>query len=111
MTQYAKIETRTAWIGGEFGEAYARRIFGDAIVNSLPRYSRGKSIGKFNAEIIWVKCIEGGWVRSGRDVMREESIGHVEKRAGKVLLCGIRNRDGIIHTHGDNQYLYLLDSI
>lgn len=105
------MQTRTAWIGGEFGEAYARRLFGDAIVDSLPRYSRGKSIGKFNAEITWVKCIEGGWVKGGRDVMREEAIGHVEKRAGKVLLAAIRNSNGILHTHGDNQYLHLLDSI
>lgn len=110
MTQHAKFETRSAWLGHEFGENYARRLFGDAVVDALPRYSRGKSVGKFKAEVAWVKCIEGGWISEGRDAMRDEAIGRVERRAGKVVLAVLRSRDtGDIATHGDIHYCRLLN--
>lgn len=110
MTQYAKFETRSAWLGNPFGESYARRIFGDAAIDALPRYSRGKSTGKLKAEIAWVRCTEGGWISLGRDVMREEAVGRVERRAGQTVLVVLRSRDaGNIATHGDIQYSGLLD--
>ena len=108
MTQYAKFKTNVAWLGQDFGEGFARRVFGDAAVDSLPRYARGKSAGKIKAEIAWVGCVEGGWVGQGRDAMREEAIGRVERRVGKTLYAQLRGRDAIYAASGDSSYEYLL---
>ena len=40
MTNRARIAHKRAWLGQQFGEDYARRLFGDEIVDSLPRYVR-----------------------------------------------------------------------
>lgn len=110
--QRAKFQSRAAWLGTDFGEQYARRLFGDSVVDALPRYVRGKSAGKFKADIAWLKCVEGGWVSAGRDVMRGESVGHAERRVGQVVLAVLRSRDGgEIATHGDAAYLPMLDQI
>ena len=112
MTQYAKFEARTAWLGKPFGESYARRLFGDSAVDALPRYVRGKNAGKFKAEVAWVKCVEGGWINEVADVMRGEAIGRVENRSGKVLTAVLRSREtGNIATHGEPQYLRMLDAV
>ena len=112
MPQYAKFETKAAWLGTTFGESYARRLFGDAVVNALPRYVRGKNAGKFKAEVAWVKCVEGGWINEGSDVMRGEATGRVENRSGKVLTAVLRAREtGNIATHGEPQYVRMLDAV
>jgi hypothetical protein len=96
MTQYAKFKTNVAWLGQDFGEGFARRVFGDAAVDSLPRYARGKSAGKIKAEIAWVRCVEGGWVGQGRDAMREEAIGRVGAPGWK---------DALRATEGERRHL------
>ena len=109
MTQYAKFQSRSAWLGTEFGESYARRLFGDEVVDSLPRYVRGKSVGKFKADVSWLKCIEGGWIKTGYDHMREESVGLVENRRGKVIVAILRTKDGnLVATYGDNGLLHVI---
>lgn len=110
MPQYAKFESRSAWLGQSFGEGYARRLFGDAVVDSLPRCTRGKNTGKIQAEIAWVKCLEGGWIRAGRD--RDHPVGRVERRVGKVVFAVLRSRDeeGFIATHGDIEYCQMLSN-
>lgn len=85
MTQYAKFETKSAWLGTEFGESYARKIFGDEIVDALPRGVRGKNKGKLKQTIGWVKVIEGGWVKTRYDYMSEEGVGYVENRSGSTI--------------------------
>lgn len=111
MTQYARFRSNAAWLGTEFGESFARRMFGDAAVDSLPRYKSGRSAGKVKADIAWVKCLEGGWVGEGRDAMREEAIGRVERRVGKTLYAQLRTRDAVFAATGDSTYEYLLRSI
>jgi hypothetical protein len=49
--QHASFQHKDAWVGGEFGESFARRKFGDDVVNSLPVKKRGKYKGRFNATI------------------------------------------------------------
>jgi len=80
MTNRASYATRTAWLGTEFGEQFARRQFGDEVVNALPRNTKGKNAGKHKASIQWVKVEQGGWVRQGPD-----GDGRVETRVGKVI--------------------------
>lgn len=109
MTQRAKFETKSAWLGTEFGEKYARKIFGDEFVDSLPRNVRGKNKGKLKQTIVWLKVIEGGWVSEGRDHVREEPIGRVENRSGSTIAWIILNSswDGgdIIKSKGDSHLI------
>jgi len=107
MTQYAKFEARNAWLGKEFGESYARRLFGDAVVDAAPRYSRGKNVGKFKATIEWVKCVEGGWINTG-PAYAGEATGRVENRSGKVVFAMLHDGSKTIATHGDVSYQYLI---
>ena len=84
--QHAVFERRTAWVGGEFGEQYARKKFGDVVVDSLPLKKRGKYKGRFNASIEWIKVTRPGWVPSGYSL--EESApaaGYVETRSDQVV--------------------------
>lgn len=105
MTQRARFETRSAWLGRPFGEGFARRIFGDALIDNLPRKQRGKYVGAIKAQIEWIKCTEGGWVSGGRDHMREAPVGRVENRVGSVLFIRLRGDDGsTIAEHGDATY-------
>ena len=105
MTQRAAFETRSAWVGSEFGEGFARRRFGDAAVDALPRYSKGKSAGKFKANIVWLKCTAGGWVGQG-STLQGEAVGRVENRRGAVLAAALVSNDGAecFATDGDPRY-------
>jgi hypothetical protein len=94
MTYKASITTRSAWLGKEFGEDYARKIFGDEIVDALPRYVRGKNAGKFKAEIEWAKVERGGWVRTGAGYGNgESSEGYVENRSGSSIAWRLVQRE------------------
>lgn len=65
MTNYAKIKTKTAYLSNDFGESYARYLFGDKIINTLPRYIKGQRKGLLKGKLIWKKCTKGGWVKTG----------------------------------------------
>lgn len=65
MVQYASITRRDAFLSGEFGESYARKLFGDVAVSTLPHISRGKRKGAIKGQLIWEKCVVGGWHRCG----------------------------------------------
>ena len=79
MTQYASIAERSAYLSSDFGEGFARRIFGDDVVDALPRYVRGERKGRLKGRIDWRKVEQGGWVR-----------GHgVENRVGKVIAASL----------------------
>ena len=93
MTQYASITTRSAWLGKEFGEEYARKIFGDDVVDALPRYVRGKNAGKFKAEIEWAKVERGGWIRTGAATANGDATGRVENRAGSTIAWRLIQRE------------------
>lgn len=112
MTQRAKFETKSAWLGTEFGEKYARKIFGDDIVDALPRNVRGKNKGKLKQTIVWLKVVEGGWISEGFDHAYEQAVGRVERRVGSTIAWVLRQStwDGgeIIDSKGDS---YLIREI
>ena len=56
----ANIETKQAYLSTEFGESYARKIFGDDLINQLPVITRGERKGKLKGYLIWDKVIAGG---------------------------------------------------
>lgn len=86
MTVRANYNIRESWLGKEFGESYARRLFGDDVVDALPKVSRGKNKGNFKASIRWIKIENGGWVPT-------ESGGFVENRKGAVVVAQLFNRE------------------
>lgn len=59
---FAKVEIHESWLSTEFGESYARRTFGNEIVDTLPRYVKGKRKGQLKGKIVWRKVVKGGWV-------------------------------------------------
>lgn len=84
--QHAVFERKVAWVGGEFGEQYARKKFGNAIVDALPVKKRGKYKGRFNASIEWVKVTRPGWVPTNYRVCQQEPApGYVEVRKDTVV--------------------------
>ena len=74
MTIYAKFEVKTAWLAKEFGDSYARRLFGNEVVDALPKYVKGNNLGKPRAEICWVKCTRGGWTQWGVENRRGSTV-------------------------------------
>ena len=101
--QHAIFERKQAWVGGEFGEKYARAKFGDEVVNALPVKSRGKYEGKINASIEWVKVKQAGFVSTRRPLEDDQyAPGYIEKREGQiiaVILYSDTYRDGFV-IHG-----------
>lgn len=66
--QYARLETKDADIGKPFGLEWATKLFGQEVIDQLPRYVRGPKKGEIKAYVFWEKCTVGGWVR-GQGVM------------------------------------------
>jgi hypothetical protein len=99
MTTRAVILHNEAWMGKEFGERTARRLFGDAIVDALPRAKKGKYIGQFKTTLKFRKVESGGWVSHGA-----EGVGHVERRVGKIISAEIvtkefgSGKETVLHT-------------
>jgi len=83
MTTYAAFKENTAYLSGDFGEKYARRLFGDDIVDALPRFVKGKNKGKIKGRLDWKKCVRGGWVGQGSSSYGAE--GYVENRVNKTI--------------------------
>jgi hypothetical protein len=82
----AKFEVKKSWLGTEFGESYARKLFGNDVVDTMPKYSKGKNIGKFKVELRWVKCTAGGWVKTGnRHETQSFAEGFVENKSGSTV--------------------------
>jgi hypothetical protein len=97
---YAEIDTKTAGVWSDFGEQFARRKFGDIVVDCLPRKTRGPHKGSFKAEISWVKVVRGGWTY--------EPFEGVERRVGQVVAVCLtsESKQGlIVHAvSGDSRY-------
>tara|TARA_R110002012_G_scaffold71819_1_gene183884 strand:+ start:178 stop:504 length:327 start_codon:yes stop_codon:yes gene_type:complete len=83
---YATLTSRTAKLSSEFGEEFARKKFGDDLIDSLPRYVKGKNKGKIKGIIKWLKCENGGWVKN-------YSKGFVENRKGSIVHLAIMTGD------------------
>lgn len=61
MTNYAQMTTRTAPVSSDFGRDYAVRLFGAAILDSLPMFARGPRKGLPKGTLEWTRCVRGGW--------------------------------------------------
>lgn len=85
MTHLAQFKAGHAYISGEFGESMARRYFGDEVVDSMPRYVRGKRKGLLKGQIRWEKVTRGGWVRTGAYDVDHGPSGYVERRVSKII--------------------------
>ena len=88
----AQIDTKKAYLSSEFGENFARKIFGDELINQLPRTTRGERKGKLKGYIVWDKVIAGGittkkYVRDGG--YAHESERYLETRKNSVIYAGI----------------------
>jgi len=88
----AQIETKKTYLSSEFGESYARRIFGDELINQLPRITRGERKGKLKGYIVWDKVISGGmtskkYIRDGGYC--HESERYLETRKNSVIYAAI----------------------
>ena len=81
MTNYAVIDAREARLSEDFGEEFARRRFGDAAVDALPKFVRGKNKGRTKGWVSWKKVVCGGWVRN----LSYGDGGYVENRAGQII--------------------------
>jgi hypothetical protein len=89
---YAQIETKKTYLSSDFGESYARKIFGDDLINQLPRITRGERKGKLKGYIVWDKVISGGitskkYVRNGG--YSHEPENYLEIRKNSVIYVAI----------------------
>lgn len=81
---YARVERKQAFLFlGEFGLEFATKKFGPAAIAALPKFKKGKNVGKPKAMVTWQKVERGGWVR-------ELGAGHVESRVGQIVSIEIR---------------------
>ncbi len=101
MTQRAAIIHDEAWLGKPFGEALARRIFGNEIVDALPRNIKGKWAGHLKPTLTFRKVQTGGWVRDGFD-----GVGHVERRVGRIISASLV----VTPFRGEAQVLHSVDA-
>lgn len=65
MVQRAEMEYKTAFLNSDFGFEYTVRIFGEDIVNRMPKYIRGANKGQIKGAIGWLTVSKGGWRRDG----------------------------------------------
>lgn len=92
MTQYARIESKTAALSSDFGQSFARRVFGDAIVDALPKVTRGKHKGGVSGSIDWKKCTVGGWRNEpGKSGVVRPGTFDVRMRVGAALYLDPRS--------------------
>lgn len=99
MTQRAAIYHEEAWLGKPYGERLARKIFGDEIVDALPRNTKGKWAGHLKPTLTFRRVRTGGWVSHG-----SEGVGHVERRVGKIISASLvvrsfgSDREEVLHS-------------
>ena len=74
MVQYARLEMKSADIATDFGLEWATKLFGQEVIDQLPRYVRGPKTGKIKAYVYWMNCTVGGWSH-GWGVMKPGKAG------------------------------------
>lgn len=89
MTLYANIAQREEFLFRPETEALARRFFGDAVIDALPRFVRGKHKGAIKGMIRYKRVLKGGWVRTGSAAYGGPAPGYVEDRVGRIISAEI----------------------
>lgn len=82
---YAAYYSRHGWMSNDFIENMARRYFGDELVDSLPRYVKGKRKGQLKGLLQWSKVTKQGWCRTGGRTDDGHATGFVELRLDKII--------------------------
>ena len=86
MVSYAKFNYKTASLASDFGFDLAVKWFGDKAINELPKFKKGKKVGKTKGSIVWKKVFKGGWVRTGSyDFDSGTADGYVEQRVNQII--------------------------
>ena len=78
----ATIVDRFAYLSEDFGKELAMKKFNltvEDLEQIVGRYVKGKRKGLLRGKICWVKCIKGGWVKTGPyDHEAQRANGYVE---------------------------------
>jgi len=90
----AHIETKKAYLSTDFGESYARKIFGDELINKLPVITRGERKGKLKGYLIWDKVVSGGMTHKkywnyANGCYSFESDKYLEVRKNSIIFVAI----------------------
>jgi len=86
MVHYAKFSYKTASLASDFGFDLAVKWFGKEAIDALPKFKRGKKVGKTKGTILWKKVFKGGWVKTGSyDFETETADGYVERRVNQII--------------------------
>ena len=62
MVHYAKFNYKTASLASDFGFDLAVKWFGKETIDALPKFKRGKKVGKAKGTILWKKVFKGNFV-------------------------------------------------
>lgn len=97
MTNRANFEPHMAYLSGDFGEQIALKWSGKSLeeLEKLVggRLSKGKRVGRLRGTILWIKCIQGGWVKTGSyDWDAQRGNGFVQA-PGRIVAKAILDKD------------------
>ncbi len=112
MTVRATTTRHTAPLSDDFGLSYATRLFGEAALADLPRYTRGPRAGSLKGYVLWIKAETGGWSPYGvaypnstirawigagpyaaeTDALSGQWLGRVQYLCGSACYLGEKNR-------------------
>ena len=82
----AVVTSHSAMLFSDFGIGMAQRYVPQAVIDAMPRFVRGKHVGKPKGVIVWKRVDRGGWVY-------EPGGGHVEGRVGQNIDIAIHESD------------------
>ena len=80
----AQYEKKVAYLSSDFGYDLAVKWFGLDQVQSLPKYTKGKHEGKPMGQVVWVKCVKGGF-----HPVYYKSSGRIDTRKGWIIAKGL----------------------
>ena len=80
MGQAAEYKVNKAFLSDDFGYELAVKWFGQEVIDTLPKYTKGKHEGKPMGLVTWLKCVAGGYHPT-----YYSTSGAVETRKGWVL--------------------------
>jgi len=90
MSSLAVVIDKSALLSSDFGLGMAQRYVPQAVIDAMPKFVRGKRVGKPKGVIVWRYVKRGGWRYS--DGFRG---GYVERRVGQNVEVAIHHDDYI----------------
>lgn len=74
MARYVQVDHKAADLASEFGLDWAKKLFGDEAVASLPVRQAGKNKGSPKGFVIWRKALSSGYCRECCGPVREGQL-------------------------------------